>query len=159
MTCYEVCDCECGDEDELFDRIRTSETNFAPTLYDLCHSNIGWYNDKSLCDAHLGAFGLSRALGVYVLWHKDGYCAEHDMFHMRALYVGKGALHSRLYDHYRRKDFSKELLVYWTYLELPNRIAKYYEQLILDTYALPKNKQESTGDAQLCAHFTQAQAD
>ncbi len=159
MPCYELCDCECFDEAKQFDSVRIAETRFSPSLYDVCHSNIGWYSDKSISDAHLGEWGLANAFGIYILWHKDDYCSEHELFHMRALYVGKGEVKNRLYDHYRSKDFSEQLLVYWTYLEMPNRVAKYYEQLTLDTFRIPMNKREARGEALLCTHFTQAEVD
>jgi hypothetical protein len=81
------------------------------------------------------------------------------MFHMRAPYVGKGDIGKRLLDHWNRKDFSEELLVYWTYLELKNRQAKYYEQLLLDLDRFPFNKAENNGRGLLCAHFNRVEVD
>jgi hypothetical protein len=81
------------------------------------------------------------------------------MFHMRALYVGKGRIGTRLRDHWKRKDFSEALLVYFTYVELSNRMSKYLEQLLLDVYDLPFNKSENPGIGIFCAHFTQCEVD
>ena len=102
---------------------------------------------------------MDRKEGVYTLWHKSDYCAEHDRFHMTALYVGKGNIGKRLRDHWKNKDFSEQLLIYFTYLELPNRFSKYMEQLLLDLYKWPYNKAENTGTRLLCAHLTQFEVD
>lgn len=97
--------------------------------------------------------------GVYILWHKNEYCVEHDLFHMKGLYVGKGRIQKRIADHFFKKEFSDEMLIYFTYLELPNRISKYIEQLMLDTFRIPYNKNENTGKENLCAYFTQTEVD
>jgi hypothetical protein len=78
---------------------------------------------------------------------------------MRALYVGKGMIEQRLLQHWKDKDFSEEMLVYWTSLEMPNRQAKYVEQLLLDLYKFPHNKSENEGRGLLCAHFEQVEVD
>jgi hypothetical protein len=67
------------------------------------------------------------------------------MFHMRALYIGKGYIGKRLRSHWKQKDFSEEKLVYWTFLILPNRQAKYCEQLLLDLYKPARNEYEVPG--------------
>jgi hypothetical protein len=160
MCCYSTCNCECFKHPRDFDAAVEAETSFHWRLHDICHSDIGWYTDKTICDEHLLEQRVSRkAFGVYVLWHRDDYCAGHNMFHMKALYVGKGSIKKRLVDHWKRKDFSEELLVYWTFLELPNREAKYCEQLLLDTYCVPRNTAESRGKLLLCAHLTQSEVD
>lgn len=97
--------------------------------------------------------------GFMSFWHKDDYCCVHDRFHMRALYVGKGMIEQRLLQHWKDKDFSEEMLVYWTSLEMPNRQAKYVEQLLLDLYKFPHNKSENKGRGLLCAHFEQVEVD
>ena len=81
------------------------------------------------------------------------------MFHMRALYVGKGQIGRRLLAHWKNKDFSEEMLVYWTFIELPNRQAKYCEQLLLDLYRAPLNKNEISGTLLLCGHLSQTEVD
>jgi hypothetical protein len=78
---------------------------------------------------------------------------------MRALYIGKGHIGNRLMAHWKQKDFSDEMLVYWTFINLPNRQAKYCEQLLLDIYKTPLNKSETTGTLHLCAHLTQCEVD
>lgn len=160
MSCFTCCQCKCHDLPGTIDeRVRT-ETRFGWSLRDLCHSNIGWYTDKSICDEHLLDDWIQRsAFGVYVLWHKDDYCDVHEMFHMSGLYVGKGHIGKRLLSHWKNKDFSEEMLVYWSFLELPNRQAKYCEQLLLDSYHVPLNKAEMTGTLSLCAHYTQTEVD
>lgn len=160
MSCFSCCHCQCFSLPEDFDASVTAETQFSWRLRDVCHSNIGWYTDKSICDEHLIDDWIRRdAFGVYVLWHKDDYCEQHAMFHLRALYVGKGHIGKRLLTHWKQKDFSNEMLVYWTFVELPNRQAKYCEQLLLDVYKPPLNKCETAGTLHLCAHLTQAEVD
>lgn len=158
--CFDgICECSCNTIFPEFDQILAAETNFGITFYELCHSNIGWFSDKSIVDHHIGEWDIKKTDGVYLLWHKDGYCATHEMFHMRCLYVGKGNIPLRLIDHWKKKDFSEEMLVYWTYLAMPNRRAKYVEQLLLDLFAIPFNKAESRGNETLCAYFTQGEVD
>lgn len=160
MFCYESCTCSCGQSYAPFDKTINSETRFAWSLRLLTHSNIGWYSDKSICDEHLiQGWGLSKKIGVYVLWHKDDYCPRHELFHLRALYVGKGHVERRLLNHWKNKDYSDEMLVYFTFLEMPNRQAKYCEQLLLDTFKVYSNRAENPGTQRLCTHFTQCEVD
>lgn len=160
MSCYSCCSCECLKTPLDFDAVVAAKTRFTWLLHDVCHTNIGWYTDKTISDQHfLEDWIAKNAFGVYVLWHKDDYCEIHGMFHMRALYVGKGQIGKRLLAHWKEKNFSEEMLVYWTFLEMPNREAKYCEQLLLDTYRAPLNKAESIGELLLCAHFTQTEVD
>lgn len=158
--CFDgVCECSCNKAFPDFDRIIREETKFDITLDWLCRSNIGWFGDKSHADHLIGEWDIEKTDGVYLLWHKNGYCADHQIYHMRCLYVGKGIIPLRLFDHWNKKDFSEEMLVYWTYLEMPNRHAKYVEQLLLDLFAIPFNKSESRGRQTLCAYLTQYEVD
>jgi hypothetical protein len=102
---------------------------------------------------------MAKERGIYVLWHKNDYCADHELFHMSALYIGKGAIPFRLRSHWQFKSFAEQQLVYWTYVELPNRQAKYVEQLLLDTYSIPFNVSENPGTHRLCAYFSQSEVD
>jgi hypothetical protein len=129
------------------------------TLNEICRKNIGWYTDKTLDASYLKEWGLNGLSGLYFLWHKDDYCTVHEKFHMRALYVGKGTLQTRLNVHWETKDTSEQMLIYFSYVVMPNRIAKYTEQLILDCYNLPLNRSENLGKARLCAYFDQFEVD
>ena len=157
--CYESCECRCGEADGAFDAIVARETRFAIRLDDICRANIGWYGDKSLDDSGVGDWGLKGRSGLYFLWHKDDYCPHHERFHMRALYVGKGGFDRRLRSHWQGKDTSDEMLVYFSFVELENRIAKYVEQVLLDLYQFPLNTAENPGRGRLCAHFSQGEVD
>lgn len=138
-----------------FDELIRLETNFGLNLRDFCHSNIGWFvKDANL----LEAWGGDSREGVYLLWAKTDYCEVHERYHMQSLYVGKGRIMRRLYRHWVSKDFPSEL-VYWTFLELPNRKAKYVEQLFLDLFRFSLNKAENRGGEKLCAYFTQEEVD
>jgi hypothetical protein len=159
-NCYALCDFTCGNYSQDFDIIREKETLFKETLTDLCHSNIGFYSDRSFGDQHfLTGWREKNSIGVYILWHKDDYCPKHNLFHMKSLYVGKGFIQKRLVDHWKSKNFSEEMIVYFSYLSMENRQAKYYEQLLLDLYSFPHNNSENSGKGLLCAHFTQFEVD
>ncbi|WP_271438931.1 hypothetical protein [Pontixanthobacter luteolus] len=144
---------------EPFDQIASRELRQPISLYDLCRENIGWYTDKAIADSHLDDWGLNGLSGLYFLWHKEDYCSVHHRFHMRALYVGKGALPARLKAHWLKKPTEELMLIYFSYVVLANRMAKYIEQLILDCYNLPFNQAENLGELSLCAHFEQAEVD
>ena len=78
---------------------------------------------------------------------------------MSARYVGKGAFSSRIRRHWAKQPTSERDLTYFTYASLPNRLAKYAEQLILDCYDIPWNRAENSGKGLLCSHFTQWEVD
>ena len=157
--CFTECSCSCGSTYEVFDDIAARELRQPLRLHDLCRGNIGWYTDRSIIDSYLGDWGLNGLSGLYFLWHKNDYCPTHEMFHMRALYVGKGSIPQRLQRHWANQPTEEQMLIYFSYVVLPNRIAKYAEQLILDCYNLPFNRAENPGIATLCAHFDQGEVD
>jgi hypothetical protein len=157
--CYMTCDCQCGKADRHFDVVAARELRNPKRLDDVCRQNVGWYCDKSLGEESVGRWPFMGRSGLYFLWHKDDYCAQHERFHMKALYVGKGAFSARIRSHFWAKDTSEQMLVYFTFAEMPNRLAKYTEQLLLDLYKLPLNKTENPGQGRLCAHFTQNEVD
>jgi len=160
MACFSVCECSCGESSHrVFDKIIKAETNFGVTMADVAHSNIGWFMAKSFDQPGLDGWRLEGKSGIYILWWKDDYCAEHEMFHMTALYAGKGVVARRFLAHYSHKDFEEEMLVYWTYFPTENRKAKYIEQLLLDTYNFKHNRAENRGTLKLCANFTQTEVD
>jgi hypothetical protein len=51
------------------------------------------------------------------------------------------------------------MLIYYSFYPCENRIAKYLEQLLLDTYDFPLNKSENRGNKKLCAYYFQSQVD
>lgn len=158
-TCFEDCSCECNQVESAFDEIVRAELAEKVTLDHLTRCNIGWFSDQSLGDSGLSDWSLTVNTGLYILWHKDGFCDNHGLYHMRALYVGKGHIGRRLSSHMSLKDFADEMLIYFTYVKLPNRMAKYFEQLLLDVFDLPFNKNENRGRRRLCRHFTQEEVD
>jgi hypothetical protein len=133
MICYEECDCECGQEGEEFDRIVLSETNFDVTASQLAHSNMGWF--CGFDDLHENQWPISKDDGVYLLWEKNDYCPVHEKFHSKALYVGKGRVKRRIYDHAKNKGFTEDL------------------------YDFPLNLLENRGRGNLCAYISQEEAD
>lgn len=156
--CFDgVCGCRCGADSLEFDRIVQAETRLQYRLHDLCHMNIG----NLLADQHFLDPSLAKSEGLYFIWEKNGWCDTHGLFHMKCLYVGKGKLYARLYDHWKNKGFSNhyDSIIYTTHCEMPNRHAKYVEQLVLDLFEIPLNTAESRGTLPLCAHFTQLEVD
>ena len=158
-NCFEDCNCQCGKPDKEFDHIAASELSQPVSMQLIFRVSIGWFIGQSICDHQIKEWGLDQKNGVYILWHKKDYCVEHERFNMTALYVGKGNIGIRLRDHWKKKDFSDQLLIYFTWIELPNRLAKYYEQLFLDVYNFPLNKFENNGKKVLCEGFTQFEVD
>lgn len=156
--CYD-CGCSCGAVDTVFDETAAAELRTPPMLNELCRTNIAYYCDRTIDGVLVRNWPLKGRSGVYVLWHKDEYCAGHQNFHMCALYVGKGAFDARKLDHWATKPTADIQLVYFSYLDLPNRISKYVEQLLLDIYNLPLNVSENRGTTRLCTHFTQCEVD
>ena len=157
--CFEHCGCSCTTNFEAFDHIAERELREKMKLNDIIRHNVGWYTDRTIDHSYIDEWSLQGLSGLYFLWHKDDYCAEHERFHMRALYVGKGSIAKRLKRHWENKPTADAMLVYFTYAVLPNRTAKYVEQLILDCYDIPFNSAENRGTLRLCAYFAQGEID
>ncbi|CAD6881637.1 hypothetical protein [Methylomonas albis] len=157
MTCYTECDCCCSAEGHEFDEIISEETLIEVSAKDLAHSNLGWF--CGFDDLKNGAWPISENDGVYLLWEKNDYCPKHDRFHARALYVGKGFVKKRIFDHAKNKGFTEDNIVYFTFIDIANRKAKYVEQLLLDLYDFPLNKAENLGTGRFCGYITQSEAD
>jgi len=87
---------------------------------------------------------LKNKVGLYHLWIDQDYCADHLDHQMLCVYVGKGFAHSRIKSHLEKKWHTDERL-FITFYECPNRIAKYLEQLFLDTHDFYLNTQENGG--------------
>lgn len=159
-SCYEgTCNCSCNDELDLFNEIISKELNTDLTLNEIVRQNIGWFSDRDTCDHMLNEWGLKNAFGLYFIWYKEDYCADHDLFHMTCKYIGKGHIVRRLINHYNTKNFDTDGLLYFTFIALENRLAKYFEQLFLDIYDIPLNNSEKKGKNRLCAYFTQNEVD
>lgn len=157
MGCYNECECCCGVEGHEFNEIIGVETKIKVSALDLAHSNMGWF--CGFDDLKNGNWPISKNGGVYLLWEKNDYCPEHERFHAKALYVGKGYVKKRIFNHAKNKGFTEEDIVYFTFLDIPNRQAKYIEQLLLDLYDFPLNKSENPGRERFCAYITQKEAD
>lgn len=159
MSCFEDCSCTCTDTHKEFDDVINEETKFGSSLLEISKSNIGWFTDKTIAEQQLALWGIADSFGVYMIWYKEDYCGEHDRFHMKCLYTGKGRIAPRLREHCRKKDFSEEMICYFSFFPCENRKAKYIEQLLLDTYYFPLNKAEMCGTKELCQHWTQWDVD
>lgn len=157
--CFNECDCCCGEHPDSFDKAILEETKFQATLEEITHSNISWYTDRSMDNSGLVGLAIDEPDGIYILWHKNDYCNVHGLFHMKALYVGKGKPKRRLKIHWATKNTADEMLIYFTFYACSNRASKYIEQLLLDIYDLPMNKYENNGTATLCAYFSQNEVD
>jgi hypothetical protein len=94
--------------------------------------------------------GLNGKTGIYQLWIDYENCTDHDTRTMHCVYVGKGLAEGRVNSHIRTK-WPKAEALYVTFYECSNRMAKYLEQLFLDTYAFYLNNNENTGSKPLFA--------
>lgn len=86
---------------------------------------------------------ISNTHGVYHLWHTPGErCPLHQVWAVEGAYVGKGLGSNRAKVHIRDKypDNSQILISFY---QCSNRIAKYLEQLFLDTYCFDLNGAEN----------------
>lgn len=88
--------------------------------------------------------GLDKKVGLYLLWRSEDHCGEHDQYFVRAIYVGKGKALDRVLSHAKKK-LRKDELIWVTFYECENFIAKFLEQVFLDIYAFELNKNENPG--------------
>jgi len=104
-------------------------------------------SDSSFClSTNEKLRGLKGKMGIYHLWVKYDYCGDHqDNYRMLCAYVGKGDALVRVKSHIKEKWSDSEVL-YVSFYECENRIAKYLEQLFLDTYNFYLNKSENIGE-------------
>jgi hypothetical protein len=101
--------------------------------------------------------GLNGKSGVYHLWISLDHCSDHDIYSFLCVYVGKGMAKKRILTHIQEKWPTAQTL-YLTFFECENRIAKYIEQLFLDTYSFYLNKSECTGVGSLYARWDEFRA-
>jgi hypothetical protein len=92
--------------------------------------------------------GLKGRMGVYALWKHENRCADHEMNKMLCLYVGKGKVQDRVKSHIKIK-LNKEDMLYISFYDCENRMAKYIEQLFLDKYDFELNSEENIGTEEL----------
>lgn len=93
---------------------------------------------------------LKNKVGIYHMWVDYDYCQDHEIYSMLCVYVGKGFSKNRILTHIKEKWPTQELL-YISFYECENRIAKYLEQLFLDTYKFHLNNDEMAGNGYLYA--------
>ncbi|MBB3814737.1 hypothetical protein FHY13_003108 [Xanthomonas arboricola] len=87
---------------------------------------------------------LKDKFGIYHIWVDHGATFTQEDHIFQAVYVGKGYLNIRLNKHVSK--YLNELgTVFITVQECENRMAKYLEQLFLDTFNFPLNIAENTG--------------
>lgn len=87
---------------------------------------------------------LKDKFGIYHIWFDHGPTSAQEDHILQAVYVGKGHLDIRLRKHVAK--YLKDLgVVFITVQECENRVAKYLEQLFLDTFNFPLNIAENTG--------------
>lgn len=93
---------------------------------------------------------IRQKMGVYHLWGAYDFCDDHDTYTMICRYVGKGHPDTRVPDHIKNK-WKKGEMLFVTFHECVNRLAKYYEQLFLDIYRFDLNERENSGTETLYA--------
>jgi hypothetical protein len=94
--------------------------------------------------------GLHDKIGIYQLWINYENCTDHDTYTMHCVYVGKGFAEMRVNEHIQEK-WPKSETLYVSFYECSNRMAKYLEQLFLDTYSFYLNNNENPGTGHLFA--------
>lgn len=109
-------------------------------------------NDDLNLNDHLA--GLNNRVGLYHLWIELEYCDDHKLHTMLCVYVGKGHAKNRILRHIKDRFPNKHML-YITFYECENRVAKYLEQLFLDTYDFYLNSEEKSGVGNLYGRWTQ----
>ena len=124
-----------------FDRVAQLELINPPTANEIINSSsfctlISIDDATQLGDLTYKSYlkGLRGKTGLYHLWVDYDHCDDHDAHTMLCVYVGKGLAEARVTDHIKEKWPSSELL-YVTFFECSNRLAKYLEQLFLDSFA------------------------
>ncbi|WP_255100221.1 hypothetical protein [Synechococcus sp. L2F] len=123
----------------------------------IAHSNIGWF--VGFPDPCFHDWQMSNESGIYMLWEKGDYCTIHELYHGKALYIGKGAVKARIWEHSKRKRLIQDEITCFTFTLMENRMTKYIEQLILDLYDIPLNIAENRGNGTLCSYINQGEAD
>lgn len=138
-------DCTCPVPADAFDVIAAHELRRPPSLAEVVLAA-----PLFMFSTEQSEHGVPPQLhsGVYLLWNRIDYCEVHHHQINEALYVGKGDVAVRLRRHYQTKAFPEEI-VFVTHLDLPNRLAKYVEQLLLDLYDMPMNTHENLGRSHL----------
>jgi hypothetical protein len=135
-----------------FDNIANTELRNPTPASDIV--NESWYCNHVPTDEifQIGDLTSSKFLrpmrgkfGIYHLWREYEHCDDHGTYTMLCEYVGKGPPDTRVADHIRKDKWPEEVMLYVTFSEFPNRLAKYYEQLFLDTYKFGLNGNENKG--------------
>ncbi|ELB2058237.1 hypothetical protein QNZ53_003469 [Vibrio parahaemolyticus] len=91
---------------------------------------------------------FNSKMGVYHLWVQEDTCGDHFDVRMLCAYVGKGYVQQRIKSHIKTK-WNKSEKLYVSFYECSNRLAKYIEQLFLNTYKFHLNTEENTGSLYL----------
>lgn len=143
-----------------FDNIAKSELTVAPTVDSIInHSEFCTCLSLDFIEGCQGGGLLTltdhlerirNQIGVYHLWVNLDYCEDHDMQSLLCVYVGKGNALNRLVSHAREK-WPENHPLYISFYECENRLAKYIEQLFLDTYDFYLNSSENKGSGSLYA--------
>lgn len=149
-------DFPCQDPDYLdFDQIASVELRSPPTVHEII-------NESAFCTSlpvdeavQLGDLtykdflrGLKGRTGIYHLWLDYDECDDHGMHTMLCVYVGKGLAEARITSHIKT-TWPRSQQLYVSFFECSNRLAKYLEQLFLDTYEFHLNKIENRGEKHL----------
>ncbi len=134
-----------------FDRTAKNELKTPTSASDIV--NDSWFcstvpTDKNFQIGDLTTSKFLRPMrgkiGIYHLWSEYDHCDDHETHTMQCEYVGKGPPDIRVADHIKNKWMSGVML-YVSFHECKNRLAKYYEQLFLDTYQFKLNTNENNG--------------
>ncbi len=134
----------------IFDQTLAKEMAIALTADDIVNSSdfcigIPLVKEVEILSINDYLSSLSQKVGLYHLWVDSGEnCPDHKLHKMICVYVGKGIVGTRIRSHIKEKWPESEM-IYITFFECKNRIAKYLEQLFLDTYGFYLNEYENSG--------------
>lgn len=149
-------------EYKYFDDISRKEVIAAATVNEIMNESlfasfiaVDMINEhtEDMLSVHDELLSLKEKVGIYHLYIYDTHCQDHDVYSLQCVYVGKGLAINRIKSHIKEKWPESELL-YISFYECKNRIAKYYEQLFLDTYKFHLNDSENSGDKYLFARWS-----
>ncbi|EGU9031301.1 hypothetical protein GA076_24035 [Vibrio parahaemolyticus] len=104
------------------------------------------FHDDSDLTLHETLSLIGNKTGVYTFWVVQDQCITHNQYKLRLVYVGKAGsdagVSARIKSQLKRgEDFDDNFFI--SFYECKNRTAKFIEQLVLDSYFVPYNREEN----------------
>ena len=164
MSC--ICDELCDRYDDLHKELN-AEMKEPVDINDIvnhsyCVSTISLPTDKEINDFSLDPTevfdGLKAETGVYLLWEKVDYCADHpEQAKIRCTYVGETgtSIKNRVVWTHLKDKWNPNEEMWVTFYPCKKRIAVYLEQLLLDFYSFEHNGKNEKGTVALEVFYPQ----